>query len=181
MVFLLASAAAHRSVKPRALIRLDAVTIASEVPGPIEPAPARLAITPKQSLMVWSADSWTCRYCRELVFFPPAFRSMARRFGNHGYFHPSWKADQSPLLIERGASVDHIVAVTRGGEHDLANFVTACWECNLKKSNRTDWQPSAPVSKGPWDGLLAVFKGITTHEPDSAERRWLSAIRALGL
>jgi 5-methylcytosine-specific restriction endonuclease McrA len=59
---------------------------------------------------------------------------MARRFGNLGYWHPNWKADQSPLLIKRGVSVDHVVAVTRGGSHEVANFVTACWECNLRKS-----------------------------------------------
>jgi hypothetical protein len=152
------------------------------MPTELEPIAPRIAITPEQSLRVWTADRWTCRYCEELVFFPPAFRAMARRFGNHGYFHPNWKADESPLLIRRGASVDHVVAVTRGGAHGEANFVTACWECNLKKSNADGWAPSAETSshRG-WDGMLAVFKGLVAADPDAAERRWLKAIATAGV
>lgn len=100
-------------------------------PVPIAP---RVPISEEIALRTWCADCWSCRYCEELVFFPPAFRAMARRFGNHGYYHPNWKADHSPLLIRRGASVDHVVAVTRGGEHSAANFVTACWECISAKA-----------------------------------------------
>lgn len=148
---------------------------------PIEPIAPRLPITPEQSLRVWTADHWSCRYCNELVFFPPAFRAMARRFGNHGYFHPNWKADQSPLLIKRGASIDHVVAVTRGGAHDVGNFVTACWECNLKKSDAEGWSPTAAKPERSWDGMLAVFKGLAEAQPDAAERRWLRAIRSLSL
>jgi len=149
---------------------------------PVEPiAPRRVPISEEEALRVWSADCWACRYCEELVFFPPAFRAMARRFGNHGYFHPNWKADHSPLLIKRGASVDHIIAVTRGGAHEQANFVTACWECNIRKNNAEGWLPRPQRCGEPWDGMLAVFKGLTTAEPDAAERRWLRAIQKLSL
>lgn len=147
----------------------------------LAPKVARLAITEQDSLRTWSRDRWMCRYCGELVFFTPTFRAMAKRFGNHGYWHPNWKADQSPLLIKRGASVDHVLAVTRGGAHELENFVTACWECNLRKSNDTGWTPVSPRADGTWDGMLAVFKGITEGTTDSAERTWRSAIVALGL
>jgi hypothetical protein len=85
------------------------------------------------------------------------------------------------LLIKRGASVDHIVAVTRGGAHAVDNFVTACWECNLKKSNDEGWMPGPALLSGSWDGMLALFKGICSQDPDGAERRWLNAIRVLGL
>jgi HNH endonuclease len=85
------------------------------------------------------------------------------------------------LLIRRGASVDHVVPVTRGGVHDAANFVTSCWACNLKKSNEEGWLPRPQCTGVIWDGMLAVFKGLTTTEPDGPERRWLKAIDTLGL
>jgi HNH endonuclease len=150
----------------------------SPKPEPIAP---RLAIKETQALQVWTADRWTCRYCEELVFFPPAFRAMASRFGNHGYYHSNWKADHSPLLIRRGASVDHVVAVTRGGAHAMENFVTACWECNLKKGNDEGWLPKPQALGTTWDGLLAVFKGLAAEGSDGSERRWLKAILSLGL
>jgi HNH endonuclease len=148
---------------------------------PVAPKAARIAITEQQALLTWSRDRWTCRYCSELVFFTPAFRALATRFGNHGYWHRNWKADESPLLIKRGASVDHVVAVTRGAAHQADNFVTACWECNLRKSNDVGWTPVTARADGPWDGMLAVFVGITQGTTDGAERTWRRAIKALAL
>jgi hypothetical protein len=78
--------------------------------------------------------------------------------------------------------VDPVLAVTRGGEHVLANFGTACWKCNLRKSNDTGFVPPvAPREDGTWDGMLAVFKGITQDTTDSAERTWRRAIDTPGL
>lgn len=144
-------------------------------------AASRLPISEEMALRTWAADAWTCRYCEELVFFPPAFRAMARQFGNAGYYHKNWKAEASPLLIRRGASVDHIVAVTRGGAHESVNFVTGCWECNLRKSNNDGWTAKPQRARGSWDGMLAVFKGLTVERPDESERRWWRAIKALSL
>jgi hypothetical protein len=146
---------------------------------PIAPKAVRAPIAKAQALRTWSRDRWSCRYCGELVFFTPAFQALAARFGNHGYWHPNWKANESPLLIKRGASVDHVVAVTRGGAHDLENFVTACWECNLRKSNDVGWTPHAPRADGTWDGMLAVFMGITHGTTDGTERAWRRAIETV--
>ncbi len=33
--------------------------------------------------------------------------------------------------------VDHIKAVSKGGDNDLMNLVTACFDCNSGKSNRS--------------------------------------------
>ena len=143
----------------------------------------RVAITPVEPLRTWSADCWRCRYCEELVFFAPAFRVLARRFGNHGYFHPNWKPNESPLLIKRGASIDHVLAVTRGGQNTLDNYVSACWECNLAKSNDAGWTPT-PRQSSSWDGLLAAFVGLARsgdYVPDATDKKWLHAVETLGL
>lgn len=43
----------------------------------------------------------------------------------------------SKRLMERTATLDHIVARSNGGTDDEANLVLACTACNLCKSNRS--------------------------------------------
>jgi hypothetical protein len=106
---------------------------------------------------------------------------MSRRYGNHGYFHTNWKATEAPLLIRRGASVDHVVAHTRGGTHTIDNFVSACWDCNVRKNDNEGWTPRDRPEGGSWDGMLAVFVGIAGDQPDDMEKKWLRAIDRCGL
>ncbi len=45
------------------------------------------------------------------------------------------------VLLERGpamASVDHIVPLSKGGEHTVDNLQLAHFRCNLSKGNRLD-------------------------------------------
>jgi hypothetical protein len=63
----------------------------------------------------------------------------------------------------------------------VEDFVTACWECNLKKSNDEGWLAKPQRIGAPWDGMLAVFEGLTADAPDASERRWSKAIKALSL
>lgn len=37
--------------------------------------------------------------------------------------------------------VDHVVPVSKGGTHSIANLVPCCARCNRTKSDDTDWQP----------------------------------------
>lgn len=41
------------------------------------------------------------------------------------------------------AHVDHIIPVSRGGEHKRMNMCLSCGDCNLKKGNKTlsEWEP----------------------------------------
>lgn len=57
--------------------------------------------------------NWICHICGEKI---------ERRGGTH--------------LNRRGATVDHLVPITKGGSHTWNNVNCAHWECNLKKSNR---------------------------------------------
>ena len=40
-------------------------------------------------------------------------------------------------LESAGATMDHVVPISRGGAHDLANIVPACASCNASKGNRS--------------------------------------------
>lgn len=63
---------------------------------------------------VWKRDNYRCRYCNTSVCAPS--EDMPR---------------------ERWATVDHVVAKSRGGTNDKSNLVTACSACNAAKASKT--------------------------------------------
>lgn len=68
---------------------------------------------------IYERDGWVCRICGELV--------------NAGV---SWPDPLSP-------SLDHIVPISLGGEHSLANVQLAHLGCNSRKGNKVDARASA--------------------------------------
>ncbi|MBD2597208.1 HNH nuclease [Nostoc sp. MBR 210] len=40
--------------------------------------------------------------------------------------------------LETNLTIDHIIALARGGQNDISNLHTLCLTCNLKKSDKTD-------------------------------------------
>jgi len=61
-------------------------------------------------------DGDLCHYCRSAMSFEPA---PPRTF--------------VPLL----ATLEHVLPLSRGGGHTMANAVLACWQCNVRKNNKT--------------------------------------------
>jgi 5-methylcytosine-specific restriction endonuclease McrA len=47
-------------------------------------------------------------------------------------------------------TVEHIVPVSRGGQHDWTNVVTACRSCNTRKGNRTPEEARMPLLYVPY-------------------------------
>jgi 5-methylcytosine-specific restriction endonuclease McrA len=64
------------------------------------------------SRYVFERDDWRCHLCR---------RKCRRDVDG---MHP------------QGATVDHIVPLSKGGDHSLANVATAHRSCNIRKGNR---------------------------------------------
>lgn len=62
---------------------------------------------------IFERDSWVCQIC-QLPVDPTADRR-----------HPD------------GATIDHVVPLSKGGADDPSNVVTAHWRCNRDKGNRT--------------------------------------------
>jgi len=44
---------------------------------------------------------------------------------------------------------DHVIPLTRGGNHTLSNIVPACWVCNRRKGTRAGWRPLLPEELAP--------------------------------
>lgn len=61
-------------------------------------------------------DNWTCHICEQSV---------------------------NPLLPcndKQGATVDHVMPLSRGGSDELDNLKLAHWICNVRKSNKLEWK-----------------------------------------
>ena len=40
------------------------------------------------------------------------------------------------ILHNQNLTTDHIIPISRGGEHSISNIVPACMDCNVKKGNK---------------------------------------------
>jgi 5-methylcytosine-specific restriction endonuclease McrA len=143
---------------------------------------------------VFRRDRWLCRWCHRPVIFAPALKfldGIARERGHAGplaYHDERWRRDRAPLLDHLGAVIDHVEAFSRGGAHDVANFVTSCNKCNArKKDGRVEaFQravPARPVrgkygEPEHWDGFSSLFLLLANGRPDLSvsEKRWLAAL-----
>lgn len=96
-----------------------------------------LAAEPISSEVVFKRDGYRCQLCGEPT--------------EGVYPHP------------RSPSLDHIIPLSRGGEHTYANTQCACWICNVLKGDRI---PHEQAMSG--EGSAVPHKVLQTAE-------WLTA------
>ena len=127
---------------------------------------SRKPISKSIQATVFLRDNWCCRYCGVEVFFSPALKVLADLSPGHGYYHRNGKKDKmSSLLLNRCAAVDHINPVSSGGTNEIDNLISACWECNTRKSNS---DPAKWINRiipledlnlaNNWDGFLSLVR-----------------------
>lgn len=129
----------------------------------------RKTIPAQVQLQVWKRDNWICKYCGDPVFFAPTLKLLNELSPGHGYYHPSGKEGSIlPLFQWKWASVDHIKPVSKGGDNAIDNYVTACWECNLKYTDSLD-KPASNVNNKKaiavnWDGLSSLYPKLCKNK-----------------
>lgn len=57
------------------------------------------------------------------------YRKLSRRHGQNCYYCKNY--------LDGDFHFDHLVPISRGGEHTLDNIVLACMQCNQEKYNKT--------------------------------------------
>lgn len=140
-----------------------------------------------ESTRVFIRDGFIDRYTGERLIFPPVLRVLSAELPTEFPFHPNWKTDVThPAFWEVGATVDHLVPVSRGGADDESNWVSTSMARNSAKMNWTvaelGWtlHPAGKFSE--WDGLLGWFLDRTKERPalltGASVRRWHRAARA---
>jgi len=113
-------------------------------------------------LEIWQRDNWHCRYCGCPVFYARTLKLMSNLNPNHSYFHSNGKSGELlPLFQWSWASVDHVRPFAKGGEDMVDNYVTACWQCNLKyRDKEVGVKKPIPnkIIDSNWDGFFGLYK-----------------------
>ena len=126
---------------------------------------------PLESTRVFFRDGFVDRYTGTRVVFPPVFRVLSLALPGDFPYHPAWKTELThPAYWELGATIDHVVPVSRGGSDDPSNWVTASMASNSAKMNWTieelDWALHPPGDPRVWDRLLGWFLEYAERHPN---------------
>lgn len=84
---------------------------------------------------IYERDGYRCQLCGKAVLPKAVYRKR------DGKIHP------------RSPTIDHILPMCRGGNHEPDNCQTACFICNSRKSSKGGWQlrlalTAAPLGQG---------------------------------
>ena len=132
-------------------------------------------------VQVFVRDGFLDRYTGERLIFPPVLRLLSLILPAEFPYHPNWKTTVThPAFWELGATIDHVMPVTRGGTNHESNLVTTSMVRNSAKLNYTieelGWRLHDPGSFDEWDGLIpwflqypAIDTGLLQNE---LMRRW---------
>ncbi len=140
---------------------------------PFDPRPPTKRQMPPIA-MTWSfiADGFIDRYFGERLVFLPALRLLSHFLGDAFPYHPNWKMDACHLAYyELGATIDHVVPVTRSGvKDDPSNWVTTSMLHNAIKAHWTlaelGWKLLPPGNFAAWDGMLPWFVSMLEGQSD---------------
>jgi len=133
-------------------------------------APTLRRYRPAQATAVFRRDGFVDRYSGAKLVFPPVLRVISSTLPAEFPFHANWKTDQChPAYWEIGATVDHLIPVTRGGADSAENWVTTSMARNSAKMNWTveelGWTLHEPGRLQDWDGLLGWFMEFVEERP----------------
>src|SRR5262249_834479 len=133
---------------------------------------------------VFIRDGFVDRYTGQRLVFPPVLRMISSALPEKFPYHPNWKTPVThPAYWEIGATIHHVVPITRGGADEPGNWVTASMGRNSAKMNWTlaelGWELQDPGDFAAWDGLLSWYIEYGSRHPeavaDSGLRQWLRA------
>jgi len=139
-----------------------------------------------ESTRVFMRDGFVDRYTGTRVVFPPVLRVLSVVLPAEFPYHPNWKTDVThPAYWEVGATIDHLVPVTRGGRDDESNWITASMASNSAKMNwsleELRWTLHPPGDFREWDGLIRWFLDYSaTHSEvlaNGSVRQWHRAAK----
>jgi hypothetical protein len=150
--------------------------------------PIRRQYGPVESTRVFVRDGFRDRYTGERLVFPPVLRVVSIALPAEFPFHPNWRTDVThPAYWEIGATIDHVVPVSRGGADEETNWVTTSMARNSAKMNWTlkelGWALQPPGSFAEWDGMLRWFLEYAARQPNilagTSVRQWHGAAKGI--
>jgi 5-methylcytosine-specific restriction endonuclease McrA len=141
-------------------------SVASELRVDLPSRTVRRPITPAVQVVVLRRDRFSCRYCGTRTVPSPLLRAAALVWPEFIPYNPNWRSDSThPLFVARAATFDHVNPHAHGGiDVSAANLVTACWSCNLQKSESTlkrlGWSLREIDAASNWVGLTRAYPAL---------------------
>jgi hypothetical protein len=152
---------------------------------------SRVPITPRLTASVMRRDFFSCRYCDARII---PVGCTASRFAGLAQCTPVPGAlegvSNTPAVpLPRRLDRPHRASLARGGDTEaLTNLATACWGCNVQKSDlsleRLGWQLQTHRVRSAWDGLVGFYPALwnvaqsnATEEDVRFHSKWLPAFR----
>ena len=146
-----------------------------------------------QSVGLFMRDGFIDRYTGNRLINPGVLRLLHVALGVDFPTHPNGKLSETHIAFwELFPTVDHVVPVSRGGNDDEPNWVTASMLSNQAKAQWTleelGWELHGPGAVTEWDGLSRWLVDYLATNPtvlaEAAElhsgyiRKWLTATKA---
>ncbi len=155
---------------------------------PFDPRPpTKRQMPPLAMTRIFIADGFIDRYFGERLVFLPALRLLSHFLPDAFPYHPNWKLDACHLAYyELGATIDHIVPVTRSGaKDDPSNWATTSMLHNAIKAHWTvaelGWELLPAGDFAAWNGMLPWFVSTLEGQSDLLQesyfRGWYKAAR----
>lgn len=140
---------------------------------------------PIEATGVFVRDGFIDRYSGDRLVFPQVFRVLSLVLESKFPYHPNWKTDLThPAYWELGATIDHRVPVTFGGEDETENWITTSMLRNYAKMNysieQLGWTVHPRGDIRVWDGLIQWFVDYTAQHKETlltsaSVMRWRNA------
>jgi hypothetical protein len=98
---------------------------------------------------VWVRDAFICRYCGRKTIPPDFLRIVSFGFPLAFGWQSNWNPPTHRAYWDISTSLDHLVAVSAGGDWRLhENLVTACYRCQEQKNDRAVAAEDLPRKRG---------------------------------
>jgi len=150
------------------------------------PLGPRRNVSQTDRVRVFLRDGFIDRYTGDRLYFPPVLELISLEIPDAFPSHPNGKFTESHVAHwELSASVDHKVALARGGSHTMENWITTSMMRNQVKSHwrleDLGWSVFPEGSLEEWDGALGWFlnrlespRGLELLSGDEREQSWSS-------
>lgn len=149
------------------------------------PSSPRASVPPVLAAKIYLRDHFVCRYCGRRTVLMSVIELLARLYpAEIPYVDHHLPAGRThPAFTRLMASVDHIHPAALGGNRDPGNLVTACWPCNIAKSEFDleflGWRVR-DIEDVAWAGLTEFYVPLWRLAGRPDPRRHTRWIRALG-
>ena len=150
---------------------------------------AKRSYSVEEKLEQFLKDGFIDRYSGERLINPGIFKILSDYYPEEFPYHPHGKTTEAHIAYwEMFPTIDHIIAIAKGGTDDKSNWVTTSMLRNGAKSHWTlaqlHWKLCEPGNLSEWDGLTGKFIEIVERDAqkllqDTYIKRWYDASKKL--